>query len=81
MRHFNLNDFEITIISRDITIGELGSFLFEKKRKWFCSHDWVYWKFSKVTKVHRVCKKCNKKQQNNNVVGSTNIWRKDTHFK
>ena len=46
----------------------------------FCWHDWVYWTFGEATKQHRVCKKCYKKQQNNDIIKQSNIWREDSHY-
>lgn len=51
-----------------------------RRSVFFCWHDWVYWTFGEATKQHRVCKKCYKKQQNNDIIKPSNIWREDSHY-
>jgi hypothetical protein len=67
--------------SNQVDKQELRLLLYNVRRSvFFCWHDWVYWTFGEATKLHRVCKKCYKKQQNNDIIKPSNIWRKDSHY-
>ena len=67
--------------SKQVNKDELKLLLYSVRRSVFlCWHDWIYWTFGYATKLHRVCKKCYKKQQNNEVVNPSSIWRKDSHY-
>ena len=67
--------------SKQINKDELKLLLYSVRRSvFFCWHNWIYWTFGEATKQHRVCKKCYKKQQNNDIVKPSNIWRKDSHY-
>lgn len=51
------------------------------KRKWYCWHSWVYWKFGEATRTHRVCESCHKKQTNQDVLGHSSGWVEDISVK
>lgn len=44
------------------------------KKKWFCYHNWIYWKFGDATRIHRVCDKCFKKQQHTDVLTTNGLF-------
>jgi hypothetical protein len=44
------------------------------EKKWFCYHNWIYWKFGDATRVHRVCNKCFKKQQHTDVLSANGLF-------
>lgn len=53
-----------------------------KKKKFFCFHKWIYWKFKGSTRDRRVCLKCYKKQQNKELFskGVCELYVKDVKF-
>jgi hypothetical protein len=68
-----------------INSDELKTFLNTKHKnkiiRFFCMHDWIYWRFENFGKMHRVCKKCYTKQQNCDPINKFNCWTKEKHFK
>ncbi len=53
----------ISLISKNINLENLIQLLKNPyKKKWFCFHNWIYWKLYGARRMHRVCTKCYKKQ-------------------
>lgn len=42
--------------------------------KWFCFHDWVYWRFGDAIRRHRICTKCYKRQKNADLLNRSRRW-------
>ena len=74
-REYKDESFEPIPITKKVTKEQLNELLINIQRNiWFCWHNWVYWKYGDETKQHRVCKRCRRKEQNNNTVNGTPVW-------
>lgn len=75
-------DFRPTPFTNGYLREELLNMLHTPQLKvWFCSHNWVLWKFGVATRWHRVCSKCYKKQQGHEIVPKHRVkWIRDRSY-
>ena len=73
--------FKPRVIKNKISYNELMDLLFKPTlthwKRFFCFHNWIYWRYADFGKVHRVCSKCYKKEKNSDVLNKSNYWIRD----